>query len=47
MVSFVCNECGYRFEADDKKRAGKCPYCDCTSVEKEKSAEELVNELEI
>ncbi len=45
MVNFVCLECGYRFSADLKNK--KCPYCNGEHAEKDKSAEELVNELEV
>jgi len=45
MTDFVCNECGYRFEGKENIR--KCPYCSGSNVEKEKSAEELVNSIEV
>lgn len=45
-MNFVCNECGYRFEAGEKK-AKKCPYCSGKRVEKEKSAEELIDEVKV
>jgi len=45
MTGFVCNECGYRF--DTKETAKKCPYCSGGNIEKEKSAEELVNSVEV
>jgi len=44
MTGFVCNECGYRFDGNEGK---KCPYCSGNNVEKEKSAEELVNSIEV
>ena len=44
MVEFVCVECGYRFEADKKKR---CPYCGETNIEKDKSAEELIENVKV
>jgi predicted Zn-ribbon and HTH transcriptional regulator len=44
MVSFVCNDCGYRFESEKGKR---CPYCASENVEKDKSAEDLVESVEI
>jgi len=43
MTFFVCNECGYRFESETGKR---CPYCASEKVEKEKTAEELVENSE-
>ena len=45
MTGFVCKGCGYRFESKEKSK--KCPYCAGDGVEKEKSAEELVNEIEV
>ena len=45
MTNFICTECGYRFESETKGK--KCPYCAGDSIEKEKSAEELVNNLGI
>ncbi len=44
MASFVCMDCGYRFESEEGKR---CPYCASESVEKEKPAEELVEDVKI
>lgn len=42
MQGLVCMNCGYRFESDQKK---SCPYCNSNHVDKEKSAEELLNEV--
>ena len=42
MTNFVCGECGYRFQSE-KEKPKKCPYCSKEDVEKEKSAEELVD----
>ena len=44
MVSFVCVNCGYIFEADKGK---KCPYCGEANVEHDKSAEELLNDVKV
>jgi len=44
MINVVCCHCGFRFEAE---RKGKCPYCSSTNVGKEKSAEELIDEVKI
>lgn len=46
MVKFVCAECGYRFESEEKKLM-RCPYCSGERVENEKSAEELVDNIKI
>ena len=46
MGKLVCKECGYRFDRDLGSQPRKCPYCDRESVEEEKSAEELVGEVE-
>lgn len=45
MTTYVCNNCGFRIESE--KPVKRCPYCDHLSLEKEKSAEELVNEVDI
>lgn len=42
MVKFVCAKCNYRFEA---KRKEDCPYCGGDSVEKEKDASEIVDDV--
>ena len=42
-MSYICSNCGYRVE---NARGEKCPYCDKNSLEKEKTAEELVSEAE-
>ena len=46
MGNFVCVECGYRFQSDLKK-SKKCPYCSGDNIEKEKSAEELVDNIKV
>jgi len=46
MAIFVCTECGYRFESI-KEKPKSCPYCSKGRVEKEKTAEELVNSAKI
>ena len=43
MVKFICINCNYRFERDD---AYDCPYCGNEDIEKEKSAGELLKEIE-
>ena len=44
MVKFVCKKCNYRFESESNF---DCPYCGRDeSVKKEKSAVELLNEIE-
>ncbi len=42
MVKFVCVSCNYRFESD---KTEACPYCNSKSVEKEQSAEEILEEV--
>jgi len=44
MVNFNCIDCGYRFDSEFGK---KCPYCASENIEKEKSAEELVDNVKI
>ena len=43
MVKFVCTKCNYRFEAE---KVETCPYCGEEGVEPEKSASELIKEVE-
>jgi DNA-directed RNA polymerase subunit RPC12/RpoP len=45
MESYVCLNCRYRFKTD--RRPSRCPYCDKAAVDKEKSASEIVDEVEI
>ena len=42
MDKYVCKNCNYRFESDD---AYECPYCGNEAIEKEKNAEELLEEV--
>ncbi len=42
MARFVCSKCNYRFEAEKKD---SCPYCGEDSIEQEKSASELIDEV--
>ncbi len=43
MTKFVCKECGYKIETESRPR--KCPYCSKESIEEEKNAEELIEEV--
>lgn len=43
MVKFLCKNCNYRFESE---HAFDCPYCGKESIEKEKTAEELLIEVD-
>ena len=43
MTKFICKACNYRFEA---KEAKDCPYCGKGSIEREKSASEILEEIE-
>ena len=44
MAKYVCKECNFRFESEYDQTKKKCPYCQKTSVMKEPSAEELLEE---
>ena len=44
MATFICTNCGYRFKSEKIKR---CPYCSSENVEEEKTAEELVDSIDI
>ncbi len=43
MAKWVCTSCNFRFESGNAK---ECPYCGRRNIEKEPSAEELLNEVE-
>ena len=43
MGRYICKNCNYRF---DSKKPLDCPYCGTMNFEKEKSAEELLHEVE-
>lgn len=45
MESYVCLNCRYRFKTE--KVPSRCPYCDKPTVDREKSASEIVDETEI
>ena len=42
MTAFICINCGYKFESEEGK---KCPYCASENIEKEKTANELVDNV--
>lgn len=42
MTKFFCKNCGYRIETENLQ---KCPYCNKASLQKEKNAEELLDEI--
>ena len=44
MESYICANCKFKFKAS--KMPSTCPYCGKKTVEKEKMANELVNEIE-
>lgn len=41
MTKFICKNCGFRIEKD---KLEKCPWCDRRTLEREKTAEELLEE---
>jgi len=43
MVKLVCTNCNYKFEAQEKPKT--CPYCNKETIEYEKSASDLLNEV--
>jgi len=43
MGKFICTNCNYRFDAEN---ALECPYCGKESLEQDKSATELLEEVE-
>jgi len=42
MAMHVCTSCNFRFEA---RYLGDCPYCGRDTIEKDKSASELLDEV--
>jgi len=42
MEKFVCANCKYRFKAE---KADTCPYCAKKTIEKDKSAAEILDEV--
>jgi rubrerythrin len=44
MTKFRCKNCGFRTESEKNDR--RCPYCDRVTLEKEQSAEELLEEAD-
>ena len=45
MTNYVCVECGFRVESEDRPKA--CPYCSGNKLDKERTAEELIDNLDI
>jgi len=43
MVRLVCKNCNYKCELE---KLSHCPYCGNNSLEKEKNAKELIEEIE-
>lgn len=43
MIRCVCRNCNYRFESEKPR---ECPYCGMDEIEQEKSANELLKEVE-
>jgi DNA-directed RNA polymerase subunit RPC12/RpoP len=43
MVRYICRHCKFKCEV---MRSSECPYCGRNTLEKEKSAEELLDEVE-
>ena len=44
MEKYICANCKFKFKAS--KMPPTCPYCNKRTVEQEKMADELVNEIE-
>ena len=42
MTKWVCTGCNFRFNSENAK---ECPYCGRNNIEKEPSAEDLLNEV--
>ena len=43
MGKYICTNCNYRFNSENPF---DCPYCGKKTLEKEKSAEELLEQVE-
>ena len=44
MTNFVCLGCGYKFNME---KSNRCPYCDGDKIEEEKSAEQLIDSVQV
>ena len=44
MENFICINCKYKFKSGEMPKT--CPYCDKRAVERDKSAEEILDEVE-
>ncbi len=44
MVKYICKNCNYRFNSNNDQN--ECPYCGRNALEKDKSASELLEEIE-
>ena len=42
MIKYICTNCNYKFESEN---ASGCPYCGSDKFEKDKSAQELLEEI--
>ncbi|MBS3075801.1 hypothetical protein J4429_05070 [Candidatus Pacearchaeota archaeon] len=42
MVKYICRHCKFRCETN---KLSECPYCGRDTLEKEKSAEELLSDI--
>jgi len=45
-MKFICKDCNYRFESEFDKTKAPCPYCGKEKIEKQKSADELLKDIE-
>ena len=43
MVKYICVNCNYKFKSENPS---ECPYCGTDKFEKDKSAGELLEEIE-
>jgi hypothetical protein len=43
MVKYICKNCNYGFEGEN---VGECNFCGMESLEREKDACELIDEIE-
>jgi len=44
MENFICTNCKFKFKSSKIQRT--CPYCGKNAVDKEKGANELIEEIE-
>ena len=45
-MKFVCANCNYRFESDEKQTDKRCSYCGERKIIKEPQADDLIKDVQ-